>query len=782
MTPLTVAIAGNPNCGKTTLFNALTGRRQQVGNWPGVTVEKKIGDITHNGVQISLVDLPGVYSLSVVTGAGEAGSLDERLARDYILSEQPDLVINVIDAANLERNLYLTIQLLEMGQPLIVALNMMDVAKARQIRIDINALSERLGCPVVTLIASEDTGVDDLKDHILRAVNAEQVADSHTNNHAQSQLTPWFSPQLEAAISRVEHSIAGSNNVGNPRWLAIKHLEGDDLSADMTNLDVAQVAEQQRAALERDTGMDADTLIACARYDRVAALIGAAQTRDSQIGRTMSDRIDRVVLNRALGLPIFFLVMYLMFMFTINIGGAFIDFFDILAGTIFVDGVGAVLGALGAPALVTTMVADGVGGGIQTVATFVPIVFCLFLFLSILEDSGYMARAAFVMDRFMRMIGLPGKSFVPLLVAFGCNVPAIMATRTLDSQRDRTLTVMMAPFMSCGARLPVYALFAAAFFPIGGQNLVFGLYLLGLFAAVMTGLMLKVTILKGKPEPFVMELPPYHRPTFRGLVTRTWHRLRDFLTEAGQVIVVMVAVLTFLSSWGTDGSFGNADSENSVLAEIGRGLTPIFAPTGIDEDNWPATVGIFTGILAKEAVVGTLNTLYAVPDDGTGAPFSLIGGVRDAVASIGPNLRDAIGMAGDPLGLNIGDVSSIDAAAEAQDVSRSTFGSMVEKFDGKIGAFAYLLMILLYMPCVAAIGAIWRETGWKWAMFASGWTMGLAYGASVLFYQSATFARHPTSSGWWIAGVLGALLVVFATLWRMGKRRPSQVSDMAGAS
>lgn len=766
MTHLTVAIAGNPNCGKTTLFNALTGRHQQVGNWPGVTVEKKIGEMSHNGTQIDLVDLPGVYSLSV---AGDAGSIDERLARDYILSEKPDLVVNVIDASNLERNLYLTIQLLEMGAPLIVALNMMDVAKARQIRIDIDELSQQLGCPVVTLIAAEEKGVEGLKDHILRdaAAGVAPGAKEH------------FAPELEAAVLRLEQSVAASIEFGDRRWLAIKHLEGDDLCPAMTDPEVERVAELERAALEQATGMDADTLIACGRYDRVAELVSAVQIRESEIGRTMSDRIDRLILNRALGLPFFFLVMYLMFMFTINIGGAFIDFFDILAGTIFVDGVGELLASIGAPGWVMTVLADGVGGGIQTVATFVPIVFCLFLALSILEDSGYMARAAFVMDRFMRMIGLPGKSFVPLLVAFGCNVPAIMATRTLDSQRDRTLTVMMAPFMSCGARLPVYALFAAAFFPVGGQNLVFGLYLLGLLAAVMTGLMLKATILKGKPEPFVMELPPYHMPTVRGLVIRTWHRLRDFLTEAGQVIVIMVAVLAFLNSWGTDGSFGNQDSENSVLAEIGKGLTPIFAPTGIDEDNWPATVGIFTGILAKEAVVGTLNTLYALPDDGNGAPFSLVAGVQDAVSTIVPNLRDAIGMAGDPLGLNIGDLSSIEAAAVEQDVSRSTFGSMVEKFDGKIGAFAYLLMILLYMPCVAAIGAIWRETGWKWAMFASSWTMGLAYGASVLFYQSATFSRHPTQSTWWIAGILGTLLAVFLTLRWMGERQPPDPSGMA---
>ncbi|WP_417419488.1 Fe(2+) transporter permease subunit FeoB [Hoeflea sp.] len=619
----TVAIVGNPNCGKTTLFNALTGTHQQVGNWPGVTVEKKVGHFHHHGEKIQVTDLPGVYSLSVTGGLG---SLDEKLARDFILAERPDVVVNVIDAANLERNLYLTVQLLEMGAPIIVALNMMAIARQRRIRIDVDALSQLLGCPVLAMVASgnaETSGLDTLRDQILKG------------GRLPDEGTP-FGDEIEAAVAEILPDILAQKGADHARWIAIKHVEGDVLAADMTTADLAAKAQIIRVRLEAETGMEADTLIACGRYDRVSEIVAQTVDRLDQISRPLSDRIDRVVLHRGLGIPIFLGVMYVMFMLTINVGGAFIDFFDIFAGALFVDGTATLLASLNAPTWVVTVLANGVGGGIQTVATFIPIVACLFFVLSVLEDSGYMARAAFVTDRFMRMIGLPGKSFVPLIVAFGCNVPAIMATRTLDSQRDRVLTVMMAPFMSCGARLPVYALFAAAFFPTGGQNLVFGLYFLGLVAAVGTGLLLKVTVLRGAPSPFVMELPPYHLPTLNGLGRRTWHRLRDFLQEAGQVIVIMVAALAFLNSWGTDGSFGNDNRDTSVLSEMGRALTPAFGPMGIEQDNWPATVGIFTGILAKEAVVGTLNTLYSGDANEIDGPFSVSASFSDAASTIGP--------------------------------------------------------------------------------------------------------------------------------------------------
>ncbi|MFV0358258.1 Fe(2+) transporter permease subunit FeoB [Tropicimonas sp.] len=756
---LTFAIVGNPNCGKTTVFNALTGGHQHTGNWAGVTVEKKVGRFAHGGRQVELVDLPGVYSLTV---AGGNSSLDERLARDYIVSAKPDLLIDLIDASNLERNLYLTVQLLEMGTPMMVALNMMDVARARSIEIDMARLSHHLGCPVVPLVAATGKGLDRLRD----------VAVAEAERGAPPDCDVEFGPEIETAIADLTPMIARSTEDASPRWLAIKHLEGDELCPGMTDPALAAPVAARRAALETELAADVDTAVACGRYDLVTRIARGSMQRTNELGRTFSDRLDRIVLGRALGFPLFLLAVYLMFMFTINIGGAFIDFFDILGRTLFVDTPAAILSAIGAPDWLITILATGIGSGIQTVATFVPIVGFLFIALSVLEESGYMARAAFVTDRLMRRIGLPGKSFVPLIVGFGCNVPAIMAARTLERRRDRTITVLMTPFMSCGARMPVYALFAAAFFPTGGQNLVFLLYLIGLAAAVGTGFLLKTTLLRGETDPFVMELPPYHLPTLRGLLRRTWERLRAFVMDAGKIIVMMVAALAFLNSWGTDGSFGHEDSESSVLSGIGRAVTPIFAPMGISQENWPATVGILSGLLAKEAVVGTMNTLYSglsagAPDP---EPFSFAGGIREAFSTLGPNLRGALGQARDPMGIGVGELADQQVAAAEQEVDQGTFGRLVTLFDGRIGAFAYLLMVLLYMPCVATLGAIWRETGRGWTLFAGGWTLGLGYGSAVLFYQAATFARHPGSSALWIAGILACLAGFVWVLRRIGAR------------
>jgi ferrous iron transport protein B len=359
-----------------------------------------------------------------------------------------------------------------------------------------------------------------------------------------------------------------------------------------------------------------------------------------------------------------------------------------------------------------------------------------------------MARAAFVMDRLMRAIGLPGKAFVPLIVGFGCSVPAVMATRTLESPRDRILTAMMAPFMSCGARLPVYVLFAAAFFPENGQNLVFALYLIGIAAAIGTGFLLKNTLLRGEASPFIMELPPYHVPQLQSLLLRAWDRLKVFVLRAGKTITAVVVLLSFLNSWGTDGSFGNQDSDKSVLSAVGRTLTPVLAPMGVKEENWPATVGMFTGIFAKEAVIGTLNALYSGMDEGEAAAkeekeFDLAAALSDAFATVPENLAGVLDKLADPIGLSVGDLSDAGAVAEKNEVDVTTLGAMASLFDGRIGAFAYLLAVLLYMPCVAAMGAIMRETGWRWGGFAAFWTTGLGYGAAVLAYQIGTFAEHP---------------------------------------
>ncbi|EKX57752.1 Ferrous iron transport protein B [Rhodobacter sp. AKP1] len=770
MSGATIALLGNPNCGKTTLFNALTGTRQMVGNWPGVTVEKKTGEIRFAGRTAALVDLPGTYSL----GSGHTVSTDERIARDFALSGEAQLVVNIVDASNIERNLYLTLQILEMGVPVVVALNMMDIAASQRIEIDLEALAARLGCPVVPIVAATGRGIEELKAALVQALD--------TGVPAVKPLS--YVPEIEAAVADLVPAIEAAGETRAPRWLALELLEGSrTLIARVPTL--APEVARARQALEEALGYDPDTAIASGRYDAVAEATAASVRRTSELGRTLSDRIDRVVLNRVLGIPIFLFVMYLMFLFTINVGSAFIDFFDVAAATIFVEGTAQLLGRAGSPDWLTTVLASGVGGGVQTVATFIPVIACLFLFLSVLEDSGYMARAAFVMDRFMRIVGLPGKSFVPLIVGFGCNVPAVMATRTLENERDRTMTIAMAPFMSCGARLPVYALFAAAFFPANGQNLVFLLYLIGILAAVFTGLVLKNTLLPGSTTPFVMELPPYHIPTLRAVLLRTWDRLKSFVIRAGRVLVPVVAVIAVLNSWGRDGSFGNEDTDNSVLAAIGQTIAPAFEPMGIRPENWPATVGIFTGLLAKEAVVGTLNALYSGMGETEeaqeeAAPYSLTAGLSAAVATIGENFGDLAGALTDPLGIEIGDLSSTDAAAEELEVSTGTFGAMRALFDGQAGAFAYLLMVLLYVPCTAAIAAVWREAGPAWTGFVSVWTLMMGWGSATVFYQAATFARHPEASALWIGGVLAAFALVILVMKRIGGTGSSR-SAPAGA-
>jgi ferrous iron transport protein B len=758
----TVAVVGNPNCGKTTLFNALTGARQHVGNWPGVTVEKKTGEYKQGGVQISVVDLPGTYSLE----SDSEVSLDEQVARDFVAAKESDLVINIIDASNIERNLYLTSQLIEMRVPMIVVLNMMDVVKQRGLEIGVKQLSLFLECPVVAISASTRQGIKSLKEQINLARVAQVIPALDIEYHTE----------IEHAITVLSLSLeqqAKQNNC-DLRWLAIRLLERDTLAQKIAGSELQQLAEELELSIEEMAGEEVDILAADARYGLVHEISQSCVNKKHEISRGATNKIDDWVLNRYLGIPIFLLIMYLMFMITINIGSAFIDFFDQTAQAIFVDGLAVILSALSLPEWLVVLLAQGAGGGVQVVATFIPIIGFLFLVLSILEDSGYMARAAFVVDRFMRMIGLPGKSFVPMIVGFGCNVPAIMATRTLESRRDRILTNIMNPFMSCGARLPVYALFAAAFFPIGGQNIVFALYIIGIIVAVLTGLIMRHTVFKGTGTPFIMELPNYHLPTLQSIAIRTWDRLKSFLVNAGKVIVPMVLVLNFLNSLGIDGSFGKENTQKSVLSEIGRALVPAFEPMGIREENWPATVGIFTGVLAKEAVVGTLDALYTqLSLEGVEQEeelFDLKTSLLAAVMTIPENFADLADNLLDPLGLNIGDVTNLAAAADEQEVSSGTFGEMQARFDGKVGAFAYLLFILLYAPCVAATAAIQRETGTKWTVFVVLWTTGIAYMTATIFYQAGTFSRHPESSLYWIVGLLSAFALVILALWFSGRK------------
>ncbi|MDX2142116.1 MAG: Fe(2+) transporter permease subunit FeoB [Rhodospirillaceae bacterium] len=759
-----IAIVGNPNCGKTSLFNALTGSHQKVGNWPGVTVDRKEGYFRFRGATVEVIDLPGVYSLSVV---GE-GSIDERIARDYILSRQADLIVNILDASNLERNLYLTTQLVEMGVPMILALNMMDAARAKGLAIDVAALGNRIGVPAVGVVATQHEGLDTLRGLVIDSASAP----------ACPTLRMDYGALIEQELAVLSRAIGDLSGVaGGPRWAAVKLLEGDATVKSAVPAPVRDQAIVAQRHIMEAAGEDADILIADRRFTLAHELVGIAVSRTRAASRSITDRIDAVVLNRALGIPIFLAVMYAMFLFTIDVGNAFIDFFDILAGTILVDGFGHVLGLVGLPDWAITILAGGIGGGIQTVATFIPVIGCLFLFLSVLEDSGYMARAAFVMDRFMRALGLPGKSFVPMMVGFGCTVPAVMSTRTLDNHRDRVLTAVMSHFMSCGARLPVYALFAAAFFPVGAQNVVFALYLIGLLFAVATGLLLKNTVLVGQSAPFLMELPLYHMPTLRGVLIRTWERLKAFLFKAGKFIVAVAVVLTFLNSWGRDGSFGNDNTENSVLAAVGQSIIPVFTPMGIREDNWPAAVGLFTGIFAKEVVVGTLDALYtqmAASESGAAVEdeaFDFWGGVGAAFATIPANLADLADRVTDPLGLDVTEAENLEEAAEKQEVTLGTFGTMAAKFDGAAGAFAYLMVILLYSPCMSALSAYYRELSAGWTAFVALYSTALGYGFGVLTYQVAIFARDPATSSMWIAIVMGLIAAGVMALVVSGRRQ-----------
>ena len=761
-TDFTVGLVGNPNCGKTTLFNVLTGSRQHVGNWPGVTVEKKTGEYSHAGKLIKLVDLPGTYSLEA---ADDQVSLDEKVARDYVASREADLIINIVDASNIERNLYLTSQLIEMRVPMILVLNMMDTVKQRGVKIDCDFLAEQLGCPVIPITASTKEGISYLKTQVNNAANSKPIPSAHI----------MYADALEKAISAITPDLItiAAQYRCDLRWLAVRLLEDDTLAKQYAGSKYIPIVTQLQRKVELETEDDIDILAADARYGFVNGLIQKSVCRINEVSRHTTEKIDHIVLNRYLGIPVFLLVMYAMFMFTINIGTAFVDFFDQSVGALLVDGLRLVLTGIDLPEWLVVLITQGVGGGIQVVASFIPIIGFLFMFLSALEDSGYMARAAFVMDRFMRMIGLPGKSFVPMIVGFGCNVPAIMATRTLENKRDRILTNLMNPFMSCGARLPVYALFAAAFFPVGGQNLVFALYLLGIAVAVLTGLIMRHTLFIGESAPFIMELPAYHLPTFRGVFIRTWDRLKSFLINAGKVIIPMVLVLNFLNALGTDGSFGQENSDKSVLSEIGRGLTPLFKPMGIEKENWPATVGIFTGILAKEAVVGTLDALYSQLSKGAvideEIKFNLKEALLAAYLTVPANLSVIADNLLDPLGLNIGTVSDMASAASEQKVKADTFSAMQHSFDGKVGAFAYLLFILLYAPCVAATAAIYRETNIGWTIFVVFWTTGIAYMTATIFYQAMTYSQHPYYSLVWISGLGCVFILVLILLWLTGK-------------
>ena len=769
----TIAIAGNPNCGKTALFNSLTGSNQIVGNWPGVTVEKKEGQFKLDNHTIRVVDLPGIYALF-------ANSEDERAALDYLLKGEADLVVNILDATNLERNLFLTSQLMEKGVPMVLAVNMMDIAASRGIHVDLHKLEEILGVTAIGLTAVSPKSCEGFVNDLHKLLhNSRELPLPKAVKH--SEVLEKLIDEISVPLKPVADKLGAS-----PRWTAVQYLEHSGRVLELADELGVEIPHDK---IEEDLGEEVEFALADSRYS-YARDIAKAVIRDNTNKRTRTDKLDKLFLNRILGIPLFLIAMYLVFWFAVKVGSAFIDFFDILFGGIFVDGMTELLTKIGAPGVVVALLANGIGTGIQTVSTFIPVIFFMFLCLSFLEDSGYMSRAAFVADRFMRFLGLPGKAFVPMIVGFGCSVPALMGTRTLENKRERFLTLFLVPFMSCGARLPVYALFGAAFFSESAGTLVFGIYLTGIVIALIYGLLLRHTVFMGKESTFIMELPPYHLPKVRNLFRHAWLRLKEFVFRAGKVVLIMVTVLGFMGSVGIDGSFGNNNNEKSVLSAVGTVITPVFEPFGVERDNWQASVALFTGLFAKEAIVGTLNSLYAIEGTGDAADnsaaagesgttpeedesFSLKSTVKEALVSVPANLVEVFTSIANPLGVKEAIDASAGSATDGGE-NEGAYKTMQAHFNrGYFQVLAYLLFILLYVPCLAAMGTAFRELGRFYGTLMMVFQTIIGWSLSVLFFQ----VTCGNSTAWIVTSVVLLAGVVVSLILLGRDQRKKKVFD-----
>ncbi|MCO1600533.1 ferrous iron transport protein B [Desulfosporosinus nitroreducens] len=673
--PLKFALVGNPNCGKTTLFNEITGSTQYVGNWPGVTIEKREGKAKKIQEDVLIIDLPGIYSLSPY-------SMEEIIARDYIINEMPDVVINIVDGTNIERNFYLTIQLIELGVNVVVALNMMDAVEAKGDKIDLKILEGSLKVPVVPITASKGKGVTELLE---KALNVAQTAAAAGGSPLLQEI---HNESIVASIEEIENRIIPTleSKVQNPRWTSLKLLEGDEkvqeaLKVSVESLNQIKVYQED---LEKKFDMDIETIVADSRYRFTTDVTRKAVKKKAQASDlTISDKIDKVVTNRVLAIPLFLAMMFGIFSVTFGtVGSSTIDFVDGLVNDTIATFVLSLLEGAGAAVWLQDLIVGGIIGGLGSMLVFVPQIMILFFFLAILEDTGYMARAAFVMDRLLRKLGLSGKSFIPMLIGFGCTVPAVMSTRTLENEKDRRLTIMLVPFMSCGARLPVYALYTAAFFANNQTMVVFSLYLLGIAVAVLSGVFLKKTILKGEVAPFVMELPPYRIPTFKGLMIHMWDRGKGFVKKAGTIIFAAAVVIWFLQYFNF--SFqAVSEPADSILGAIGNAIAPVFAPLGFGD--WQSAVALLTGFIAKEAVVSTMGILHGV--------------------------------------------------AEATESSTDLITALRTVFT-PLTAYAFMAFSLLYLPCMAAFATIKREmNSWKWTLITVGYSTGIAWVVAFLIFQ-----------------------------------------------
>jgi len=660
-----IALAGNPNSGKTTIFNNLTGSHQHVGNWPGVTVEKKEGSFTFNGFKVDVVDLPGTYSLS-------AYSIDERIARDFLLKENPDLVVAVIDASNLERNLYLVTQLLELGTKVILDLNMMDLVENRGMKIDTEKLSRILGVAIAKTVAHKGKGTEKIKEIIIK----------QAKEGKQSFFKIDYGEDIEKTINRLIKFLKEKRiNIDYPlRWFVIKLLEGDaEILRKVKNLPqgetILNIIAESVAKLEKHLGYDLETALVEKRYGYLKGLVEECTARYYTLEErlSISDKIDRVVTNKFIGIPLFLVLMWLTFQLIFTVGSPVANLIDSFFGW-FAEVTSKGLINIGAPEWISSLISDGVISGVGSVLVFLPNILLLFVAISLLEDSGYMARAAFVMDRLMHALGLHGKSFIPLILGFGCNIPGIMATRTLESKKDRIITILVNPLMSCSARLPIYILFAGAFFGKNQGFVIFSLYLMGIVLAIIMARIFKTIFFKHEVAPLIMELPPYRLPQAKSVVIHMWERGSLFLKKAGGIILAGVIIIWFLSSFPPGVEYA---SQESLIGRLGSVFAPLLSPAGFG--FWQAAVALGFGILAKEVVVGTLGTLY-----GTG----------------GAGLKDAILHHFTPL-----------------------------------SAYSFMVMSLIYIPCIASIAVIKRETNLRWTFLAVGYSLILGWITAVIIYQ-----------------------------------------------
>ena len=703
---LKIALAGNPNCGKTTLFNALTGSNQYVGNWPGVTVEKKEGKLKgHKDVVIQ--DLPGIYSLSPYT-------LEEVVARSYLVNEKPDAILNIVDGTNIERNLYLTTQLIELGRPVVVAVNMIDLVRKNGDTIDLAKLGAALGCEVVEMSALKGEG----------GQAAAEKAVALAQAHKAGELPHVFTGSVEHAIAHIEESIQGKVDEDYLRWYAIKLFERDEkVLADLKlGKTLTDHLEEHIADCEKELDDDAESIITNQRYAYINSVVNkAVKKKNARQNLTTSDKIDRIVTNRVLALPIFAVIMFLVYWIAMGPFGSFLTDWtnDVLGSAWLTNGSRALLESWGCAEWLTGLVSDGIIAGVGAVLGFVPQMLVLFFMLAILEDVGYMARVAFIMDRIFRKFGLSGKSFIPMLIGSGCGVPGVMASRTIENERDRRMTIMTTCFVPCGAKMPIIGLFAGAIF--GGSGLVaVSAYFIGVAAIIISGIILKKTkAFSGDPAPFVMELPTYHVPSANNVLRATWERGWSFIKRAGTVIVASSIVLWFLQGFGfTEAGFGMVeDNNNSLLAAIGGAICFIFAPLGFGD--WQSTVATITGLIAKENVVSTFGILFQIGEE----------------------------------------VAEDDSALQA---------AVALHYSG-ISAYSFMVFNLLCAPCFAAMGAIKREmNNTKWTLGAIGYMCGFAYLVSLMIYQ---FGKLFTGGGFGIGTLAAVLDLAFLVYMLFRKNR-----------